>query len=367
MNPSRILAIIFTMMWLNACAHTSPPAQSKPEIEKPAENTRENRTPPSDQAEANPQESGDSTQTGQPPSQNESGADQQESRKKEQASQSPAESVTGSDLEETAENKNKIESTSTDAADAKLAEAREKLKTSRETENRIASDLRRLKKSGDASSEAIRDYEKYLASVQAMTAENRKIVEQMEAAYDRQTPGETKANSPAPNKTGSAYEPNIPEDQAMDEVAALDKEFNQSLAKFDDKLLREMDEIRAESAKKLQDLAQEAADAAKRLRDKGLDVDGSGAESSQETDGQKETSDGGREKGTTKDTADTDTASRDDSRKGGQGSSAGDRGRTDTEDDDIVARQLREAAENETDPELKEKLWKEYEEYKKSK
>jgi hypothetical protein len=36
------------------------------------------------------------------------------------------------------------------------------------------------------------------------------------------------------------------------------------------------------------------------------------------------------------------------------------------EDDDIVARQLREAAEKETDPELKEKLWKEYEEYKKN-
>ena len=35
-------------------------------------------------------------------------------------------------------------------------------------------------------------------------------------------------------------------------------------------------------------------------------------------------------------------------------------------DDDIVARQLREAAEKETDPELKAKLWKEYEEYKKS-
>ena len=36
------------------------------------------------------------------------------------------------------------------------------------------------------------------------------------------------------------------------------------------------------------------------------------------------------------------------------------------DDDDIVARQLREAAENETDPELKEKLWKEYEAYKKN-
>lgn len=33
-------------------------------------------------------------------------------------------------------------------------------------------------------------------------------------------------------------------------------------------------------------------------------------------------------------------------------------------DDDIVARQLREAAEEETDPELKEKLWEEYKKYK---
>ena len=38
----------------------------------------------------------------------------------------------------------------------------------------------------------------------------------------------------------------------------------------------------------------------------------------------------------------------------------------DKDDDDIVARQLREAEENESDPELKEKLWKEYEEYNKT-
>ena len=362
----RILAIILTAMWLNACAHTGTTDQSKPEMEKPAENTSENRTPPSDQTESKPQESGDKSQAGQPPSQNKSGANQQESRKNAQSSQSPPEPVTGPKPDETAENTNKTRSASADAADAKLAEARENLKTSRETEKRIASDLEHLKKSGDASPEAIKDYEEYLARVQAMTAENRKIVAQMEAAYDRHTPGETNANSPAPNKSGNIYDPNIPEDQTVDEVAALDKEFNESLAKFDDKLLKEMDEIRAESAKKLQDLAQEAADAAKRLRDRGLDVDSSGSESSQETDGQKETSESDGETGTTKDTADTETTSRDGSRKGGKGSSAGDRGRTDTEDDDIVARQLREAAENETDPELKEKLWKEYEEYKKS-
>lgn len=36
----------------------------------------------------------------------------------------------------------------------------------------------------------------------------------------------------------------------------------------------------------------------------------------------------------------------------------------DARDDDIIARQLREAAEAETDPELKQKLWEEYERYK---
>jgi hypothetical protein len=38
----------------------------------------------------------------------------------------------------------------------------------------------------------------------------------------------------------------------------------------------------------------------------------------------------------------------------------------DGSDDDVVARRLRKAAEGETDPELKEKLWKEYIEYKKN-
>ena len=37
----------------------------------------------------------------------------------------------------------------------------------------------------------------------------------------------------------------------------------------------------------------------------------------------------------------------------------------DGSDDDVVARQLREAAEKETDPELKKKLWEEYRKYKK--
>ena len=50
----------------------------------------------------------------------------------------------------------------------------------------------------------------------------------------------------------------------------------------------------------------------------------------------------------------------------GAGSGAPDRGIPSGEDDDIVARRLRRAAEQETDPELKEKLWKEYAEYKRN-
>ena len=34
------------------------------------------------------------------------------------------------------------------------------------------------------------------------------------------------------------------------------------------------------------------------------------------------------------------------------------------DNDDVVARQIREAAEKETDPELKKKLWAEYKKYK---
>ena len=365
MNSLRIFAIVLTAVWLNACAHTGSPDPAKPEKEKRPENTSESRTTPPDTAKSEPQESRDKSQAGQPPSQNEIGTNQQESRKKVQTSQSPSEPVTGSKPDEPAENTNKTRTTSADATDARLAEARENLQTSRETEKRIASELEHLKKSGDASAEVIKDYEEYLARVRAMTAENRKIMEQMEAAYDRHTPGETKSDSAVSNKRDKMVDPNIPEEQIVDEVAALDKEFNESLAKFDDRLLKEMDAIRAGSAKKLQDLAQEAADAAKRLRDKGVDVDTTGSESSEETDEQKEASQSGRETETTGGAAEAETASRDGSRKGGKSGSADDRHRTDYEDDDIVARQLREAAENETDPELKEKLWKEYEEYKK--
>jgi hypothetical protein len=50
----------------------------------------------------------------------------------------------------------------------------------------------------------------------------------------------------------------------------------------------------------------------------------------------------------------------------GQGPSTTPKNIPDGRDDDVIARQIREAAEKETDPELRDKLWKEYIEYKKN-
>jgi hypothetical protein len=331
---------VFSMLVLVACAQT--PATQTPRL--PREETPQ--APQSSSSDA----SGTAT------------AEQKDAREKsesgqaaEAGTQKPAESPsTGAAAE--------------NSADARLAQARENLRISRETEKRIASELTQLKASGTASDEAVKDYETYLKSVQAMTAENRKMVAQMEAAYAQQPPAQAGSQVPMSNAPDGVSAPGIPEEQAVDEVAALDRQLNTSLAKFDDMLLKEMDAIRAGSSRKLQDLAEEAAEAARRLRAKGLDVDTSGSKPSGEKqktpEGQVES---GRKMEPATGRAGTETVAKDGSRKGGEGPSNQNQRRGDYEDDDIVARQLREAAENETDPELKEKLWKEYEAYKKSK
>ncbi len=249
------------------------------------------------------------------------------------------------------------------SADAKLAEARDNLRISQETERRIAGELEALKASGSASEEAVKDYESYLKSVEAMTAENRKIVEKMEAAYARNASTGEMANQPSARGGDANPEFEIPEENTVDQVAALDRQLDSSLAKFDGMLLQEMDEIRAGSSNRLRDLAEEAADAARRLREQGYET---GAGSSQRSGENQSAERTASQTGSEGKRTGNETAARDESRKGGEGSSGRDQRRASYEDDDIVARQLREAAEKETDPELKKKLWKEYEEYKKS-
>ncbi|MGD8770655.1 MAG: hypothetical protein PVJ06_11500, partial [Desulfobacterales bacterium] len=177
--------------------------------------------------------------------------------------------------------------------------------------------------------------------------------------------------------TEAMINPAIPEEQVVDEVVALDRQLDSSLAQFDEMLLKELDLIRAKSSERMRDLAEEAAAAAKRLRDQGIEINEDFEEESAESEQdstqtqktaemEKDASETGKEKKVDEDKDDSELSAREISREGVEGSRNHPKNRYDPKDDDIVARQLREAAEEETDPELRKKLWKEYEHYKKN-
>ena len=250
---------------------------------------------------------------------------------------------------------------------SRLQLARENLRISEATEARIASELEKLKNSGAASPEALKKYEAYLARAHEMVVENREIVKEMEAAYAKLAPPRQPASSSTTAKEADISDPSIPDEEALDEKAALEREFNESLAAFDEMLLKKWDEILARSAKKMRDLSEEVGE--------------TGGHSGQEAEGEETSSREGTSEaqGGTEDTGEGEmrseegTEAQEAAAERGESESKGeDKGQTVTQkrpthdghDDDIVARQLREAAEKETDPELKAKLWKEYEEYK---
>jgi len=258
-----------------------------------------------------------------------------------------------------------------------LESARRELRISIATEEQIASELTKLKKSGDASSHMVEDYELYLSRVQAMVAENLEMVAQIEALHARVDIRKASDGSAYSEDTEAMINPEIPEEQVVDEVVALDRQLDSSLAQFDEMLLKELDLIRAKSSERMRDLAEEAAAAAKRLRDQGIEIDtdveeesvesGQGSTQAQKTaEMEKDASETGKENKSEDDKDDSELTARDKFREGVESSGNHPKNRYDSKDDDIVARQLREAAEEETDPELRKKLWKEYEDYKKN-
>ena len=282
-----------------------------------------------------------------------------------------------------------------------LTEARENLRISRLTLARIERDLAALRNQAEVDPAVLRDYVIYLDRVKTLTAEHEKVLRSM-----KYVSGDTPPLDPFtdPREEPEVFRP--PLIVVEDELTRLDREFLDSLARFDQFLLdeqaearRRLEQIEAVSSKKMDALAREAADAVERLRQKGIDVDtstppgegqqeGEGAPGEQPPAGNGEAPEGVPPSGSppgggegTEESGDTPPSS------GGGASGTGDETAGDTnapagatgdpdgatsrpedrppaDDDDIVARQLREAAERETDPVLKEKLWREYDKYK---
>ena len=264
-----------------------------------------------------------------------------------------------------------------DEVQSKLEQARTDLRISQATENRITAEFEEIKDSGKATPEIIKDYETYLSRVQSMVAENQKLVDALEEACAKHVrSGKTTGCSQPAQKEGTLAPGSMVEEETG-ELATLDGELNDSLAAFDEMLLQEMDDIRAQSESRMRELAEEAAAAEGSLRDRGVDGSGSSEEAGSDEETQGSSSDGtdkdGQQgEGTAEQGGSYSKVPTTDKREGksrsDDGTTYGKRSQQppeSTQDDDIVARQLREAAEKETDPELKAKLWKEYEDYKK--
>lgn len=169
-----------------------------------------------------------------------------------------------------------------------------------------------------------------------------------------------------------------------------EQELEQSLQEFDEKILQELEEAqqaREENARQqavLHDAALEAEDEGsgeEQSEDQGQDSGQGGNEGGDQTASTEnsQTSDESNETAMTAGQENTDQASREvagelETTESTRSAAGGQEQQTSTNpqyedipsgnDDDVIARQLREAAEAETDPEIKEKLWEEYRKYK---
>lgn len=377
-----LLSVILAGIGFAACKTTPTPSASvpPPNQEKPEKTETQPATPSESTESAQPDGAQEKSETGQTTSSQTSESQPRDSDQSAQNDQIASVGATQTGPGKTDQNSGETGTRPPQTTQSKLEKARDDLRVSEATERRIAAELEKLKQSGNASEEDIRNYEAYHERVQAMVAENRKIVGKMEAAQARHSSA-SKGSKPASStasEMGSA--PSIPEELTQDEVAALDRQLSASLGEFDAMLLKEMESIETESAEKMRDLAQEAAAAARRLKQKGVDIGSDASESTDAASKQGEPGEEGQqgqaaEKDASSRKKDSQTepgsdddavASRDQSTGSGSGPTGKRGSRYNKEDDDIVARQLREAAENETDPELKEKLWKEYEEYRRN-
>ena len=225
-------------------------------------------------------------------------------------------------------------------------------------------DYRAQREFGGLSGEEAADYAAYVARLQ------RRVFEDCKAVLDSGSgfPDDLPCPTFVPQETQSADIVMEAERTPEEQVAALDEMLMAGLGEYDERLLTEQDRIKAASPPG-------NSGAGGNGNGNGSGSEGDGAEGEGQGDGQNDgQSDGQSDGGVAGDSSDSREGGS--QRQGGPVDSnrgSGERGNDsdqpadipDGNDDDVVARQLREAAENETDPELKAKLWEEYRRYKK--
>ena len=202
------------------------------------------------------------------------------------------------------------------------------------------------------------DYASYVAGLQRRVFEDCLAVVRSGSPFPKDLP----CPVIVPPTTQSADIATQEEQTAGEQVATLDSMLNAGLGEYDERLLREQERIKASAPNNNSENGGSGGSGSD-----GSDGEGSDAEGSEAA---------GNSQGSGEASSDENQAASSGgqpaSGPGGSGTGPGSPGKDidqpadipDGSDDDIVARQLREAAEKETDPELKAKLWEEYRKYK---
>jgi hypothetical protein len=227
-------------------------------------------------------------------------------------------------------------------------------------------DYRAQREFGGLSGAEAADYAAYVARLQ------RRVFEDCQAvlASGSSIPEDLPCPRSVPAVTQSADIVTQAERTAEEQVASLDEMLMKGLGEYDERLLREQERIKAATPNDNSGSGGDGGGMGGEGGGAGGAGDGDGSDNPDgEADGQNGSNSGGAagnssETGTTGGqpeggAVDSSEVSGDTGSDSEQPDDVGD-----GSDDDVVARQLREAAEKETDPELKAKLWEEYRRYK---
>lgn len=243
--------------------------------------------------------------------------------------------------------------------------ARTSLASARVTLTKTVAEFRTLLENNGLNETEKEDYLTYIDRLKQVVEDNCKSILAMKSVRNDNTP---ERGCEAVGSSSGAV--SFPGEETEDErVATTEDQLNSSMSEFDEFLLREMEELERKRSSATNGSG--SAGAADRGGQQTGDENGSGETSNASTGEGESGQSGSDEQGQAQ------TASRDNQdgqqQSGSHGGSqtndpSGGTAKRDEppadSDDDIVARQLREAAENETDPELREKLWEEYRRYK---
>lgn len=252
------------------------------------------------------------------------------------------------------------------SSSTELQSARVSLSAARDALSAASAEFRTLLSKGGMSQSDTNDFLAYIGRLKRSVVSNCRVVLELKAQLGDMA-SEPGCNAEEMKPAGPV---SFPEERTEEEtIAGLDAQLGSSMSEFDELLLREMDELQRKRSGSPDGSGRSGTGAG----DAGGDGDGS-AERGDEANSGAEAAQEGRQTGEQQqgETASTsDTGERQGGAEGDSPPGEQDTSRTTSRDapppdsdDDIVARQLREAAEKETDPVLREKLWEEYRRYK---